>query len=51
VKRAAVASRSGAGSAVYCDPQVAAMLADLQRGGPASDEARVKADSLTPAFP
>ena len=27
------------------------MLVDRQRGGSASDEARVKADSLTPASP
>jgi hypothetical protein len=43
--------RSGAGSAEYCDPQVAAMLADRQRGDPAPGEARVKADRLTPASP
>ena len=36
---------------MYCDPQTAAMLADRQRGDSASDEARVKADSLTPASP
>jgi hypothetical protein len=33
------------------DPQTAAMLAHRQRGGSASVEADVKADSLTPAFP
>jgi hypothetical protein len=31
--------------------KTAAMLADRQRGDSAPDEARVKADSLTPAFP
>jgi len=34
---------------VYCDLHTAAMLADWQRGDVAPDEARVKADSLTPA--